>query len=297
MLNYHHLLYFRTVVREGSVVRAAASLGLSQPTVSSQIHALEAAFGERLFTRSGRGLVLTEAGRLVFEYADEIFSLGRELVETVKARPTGRALTLTVGVVDAMSKVIAYRLLAPALAIGQPVRLVCREDRPERLLAELSVHGLDLVLTDAPISPTVKVRAFTHVLGESGVSFFAAPNLATRLRRTFPQSLDRAGMLLPTSNTTLRRHLDQWFAGHEIRPTIVGEFEDSALITVFARAGGGVMAAPSVIAGEMRSEYGLRVIGAVPEMRERFYAISVERRIKHPAVVAISDAARAVLFS
>jgi LysR family transcriptional activator of nhaA len=295
-LNYHHLLYFWSVAREGSVVGAAGRLGLAQPTVSSQIRALEAALGERLFTRSGRSLVLTEPGRLVYDYADQIFSLGRELVDAVKDRPTGRALRLTVGVVDVMSKVIAHRLLAPALTIGQPVHLVCREDRPERLMAELSVHGLDLVLADAPISPAIKVKAFAHLLGESGVSFFATSRIARRLRGRFPTSLNQAPILLPTDNTMLRRHLDQWLADKHLRPTIVGEFEDSALLSVFAQAGSGVMAAPSVLEPEMRTEFGLRVIGRVNEIRERFYALSVERRIKHPALVAISEAARRKLF-
>lgn len=296
-LNYHHLLYFWTVVREGGVVRAAERLGLSQPTVSSQIRTLEGSLGERLFTRRGRTLALTDTGRVVHEYADQIFSLGRELVDTVRDRPTGRALRLSVGIVDVMSKAIAHRLLAPALRIGQPVHLVCREDRAERLLAELSVHGLDVVLTDGPVPSSTKVRAFTHLLGESGVSFFAATRIAAGLRRRFPESLTDAPMLLPTDNTMLRRHLDQWLADRGIRPDIVGEFEDSALLSVFAQGGGGVMAAPTVVEREMRTQFGLRVVGRVPEIRERFYAISVERRINHPAVVAISEVAKTQLFS
>lgn len=296
-LNYQHLFYFWSVAREGGVVRAAERLRLAQPTISSQIRALEGWLGERLFERRGRTLALTDTGRLAYEYADQIFSLGRELIDTVRDRPTGRALRLSVGIVDVMSKAIAHRLLAPALAIGQPVHLVCREDRAERLLVDLSVHGLDVVLADGPVAPTIKVRAFTHLLGESGVSFFGTARLAAALRRRFPDSLTHAPVLLPTDNTMLRRHLDQWFAGRGIRPAIVGEFEDSALLSVFAQSGGGVMAAPTVVEREMRTQFGLRVIGRIAEVRERFYAISVERRIKHPAVVAISEAAKTQLFS
>jgi LysR family transcriptional activator of nhaA len=296
-LNYLHLFYFYNVVREGGVGRAAERLGLAQPTISSQVRALEGALGEKLFARRGRTLALTETGRLVSDYADQIFSVGRELLDAVKDRPTGRPLRLSVGIVDVMSKTIAYRLLAPALAIGQPVHLICREDRPERLLADLSVHGLDVVLADAPVPPTIKVRAFTHLLGESGVSFVAAARLASSLRRQFPHSLTQAPVLLPTENTMLRRQLDQWFADRAIRPTIVGEFDDTALLSVFAQSGGGVMAAPTVVEREMRTQFGLRVIGRVGDVRERFYAISIERRIHHPAVVAISEAAKARLFA
>jgi LysR family transcriptional regulator, transcriptional activator of nhaA len=296
-LNYQHLFYFWTVAREGGVVRAAERLRLAQPTISVQVRALEESLGERLFTRRGRTLVLTDTGRTVYEYADQIFSLGRELVDTVRDRPTGRALRLSVGIVDVMSKAIAHRLLAPALAIGGGVHLVCREDRAERLLVELSVHGLDVVLTDGPVAGAIKVRAFTHLLGESGVSFFAAARLAASLRRRFPESLTQAPMLLPTENTMMRRHLDQWFADRGIRPAIVGEFEDSALLSVFAQSGHGVTAAPTVVEREMRTQFGLRVVGRVADVRERFYAVSVERRIKHPGVVAISEAAKTQLFS
>jgi LysR family transcriptional regulator, transcriptional activator of nhaA len=297
MLNYQHLFYFYTVVREGGVVRAAERLHLAQPTISSQVRALEESLGEKLLMRRGRTVALTETGRLVYEYAEEIFAVGRELVDAVKDRPTGRPLRLSVGIVDVMSKTIAYRLLAPALAVGQPVHLICREDRPERLLADLSVHGLDVVLADGPVPSSIKVRAFTHLLGESGVSFFAAASLASTLRRQFPTSLTQAPILLPSENTMLRRQLDQWFADRAIRPHVVGEFDDSALLSVFAQSGGGVMAGPTVVEREMRTQFGLRVIGRVPDVRERFYAISVERRIHHPAVVAISEAAKARLFA
>jgi LysR family transcriptional activator of nhaA len=295
-LNYHHLLYFWTAARAGGVSAAAAELRLAQPTISGQIRALEESFGEKLFHRSGRRLALTETGRVVYRYADEIFGIGRELMDTLKGRPTGRPLRLTVGVADALPKLIAYRLLQPALRLPEPVRIVCREDRSDRLLAELAVHALDVVLTDAPIAPTVKVRAFNHLLGECGVTLFAAGRMAATYRRRFPRSLDGAPMLLPTDNTALRRALDQWFDAQHIRPRVVGEIEDSALLKVFGQEGVGVFAAPSVIEPEVQKQYRVGVVGRIEAVRERFYAISVERRLRHPAVVAISDAAQHELF-
>jgi LysR family transcriptional activator of nhaA len=296
-LNYHHLLYFWMVVREGGVARASEQLRLAQPTISGQVRALEEALGEKLFTRSGRGLVPTEVGRLVYRYADEIFSLGRELMDTLKDRPTGRPLRLVVGVADAVSKLIAYRLIEPALRLPEGVHIVCREGKPDRLLAELSVHGVDLVLSDAPLSPSVRVRAFSHLLGECGVTFFATAAVARPLRRRFPRSLAGQAMLLPTDNTMLRRALDQWFEAEGIRPRVSGEFEDSALMKVFGEAGGGVFAAPSVIEEEVQRQYGVTVLGRTEAVRERFYAITVERKIKHPAVAAISEQARTKLFT
>jgi len=296
-LNYHHLLYFWTVVHEGSVARAAEQLRLAQPTISGQIRALEEALGEKLFTRSGRHLVPTDVGRIVYRYADEIFSLGRELMDTLKDRPTGRPVRLVVGVADVLSKLIAYRLIAPALSLDQPVQVVCREDRPDRLVADLAVHGVDLVLSDAPMPPTVRVRAFSHLLGECGVTIFAAPAKAAALRRRFPQSLDGAPFLLPSDGTAVRRALDPWFDAQGIRVAAAGEFDDAALMTTFGQAGIGAFAAPSVIEREVQAMYGVRVVGRIETVRERFYAISVERRIKHPAVAAISQQARATLFT
>jgi LysR family transcriptional activator of nhaA len=296
-LNYHHLLYFWTVVHEGSVAKAAEQLRLAQPTVSGQIRVLEEALGEKLFTRSGRHLVPTDVGRVVYRYADEIFALGRELMDTLRDRPTGRPVRLVVGVADALSKLIAYRLIAPALSIEAPVQVVCREDRPERLLAELAVHGVDLVLSDSPIPSTVRVRAFSHLLGECGVTVFAAPGRAAALRRRFPSSLTGTPFLVPSDGTALRRALDSWFEVQEIRVTVAGEFDDPALMMTFGQAGIGAFAAPSVIEREVRAMYGVRVIGRIDEVRERFYAISAERRIKHPAVAAISEQARTRLFT
>ena len=295
-LNYHHLLYFWMAAREGSITQASRQLLLAQPTITGQIRALENTLGQKLFTRSGRNLVLTEVGRLVYRYANEIFSLGRELTDVLKGRPAGRPVRLVVGVSDVLPKLIAYRLLQPALTLPEPVHIVCYEDHPERLFAELSTSGLDLVLTDAPAGPLVRVRAFNHLLGSCGVSFFGTSALAARLRKNFPASLDGAPFLLPLENATLRRSLEQWFEAQGIRPLTVGEFQDSALLKVFGQAGIGVFAAPTVIEEELRRHYGVRVLGRTESMTERFYAISVERKLKHPAVVAIAGAARHQLY-
>lgn len=299
-LNYHHLLYFWVVAREGSVTRASEQLYLSQPTISAQIRALEHSLGEKLFAKSGRHLVLTEIGRVVFRYAEEIFTLGRELTDTLKGRASsraqGRPVRFLVGIADVVPKLIAYRVLEPALRLAEPIHIVCKEDKPERLLAELAVHELDLVLTDAPISPSVKIKAYNHLLGECGVTIFAPAKSSAGYKRKFPHSLDGAPFLLPTDNTSSRRLLDQWFASQGIRPTIVGEFDDSALLKVFGQTGMGLFAAPSVIEEEVKTQYGVHTIGRIDAVRERFYAISVERKLKHPAVVAISEAARQELF-
>jgi LysR family transcriptional regulator, transcriptional activator of nhaA len=295
-LNYHHLLYFWTVAREGSVARACKQLNLTQQTISGQIRALEDDLGEKLLVRSGRGLVLTDVGRTVYRYADEIFSLGRELMNTVKDRPTGRPVRLVVGVADVLPRLAAHRLLEPAFSLPEPVQLVCRDDKPERLLADLAMFELDVVLTDAPVSPSVRVRAFSHLLGECGVSFFGVAPLAAAHRKRCPRSLDGAPMLLPTDNTALRRSLEEWFDGQGIRPRIVGEFEDDALLRAFGQAGAGLFAAPSAVAKDVQRQCGVSLIGQAEEVRARFYAISVERKLRHPAVVAISETARAKLF-
>ena len=296
-LNYHHLLYFWMVAREGTIARASKELRLAQPTISGQIRTLEESLGEKLFTRVGRNLVLTDVGHMVYRHADEIFAIGRELMDTLKGRPSGRPLRLHVGIADVVPKLISHRLLHPALDLEEPVQIVCKEDKTDRLLAELSIRGLDMVLADEPIGGAVKVKAFNHLLGECGVTFFAVPELARKYRRKFPESLDEAPMLVPTENTLLRRNLDHWFEKLEIRPHIVAEFEDSALLKVFGQEGVGVFTGPSAIADEICQHYGVRTIGETDEVVERYYAITVERRIKNPAVVAISRAARGELFS
>jgi LysR family transcriptional activator of nhaA len=294
-LNYHHLLYFWTVAREGTIARASEELRLAQPTISGQIRVLEDQLGEKLFQRSGRNLVLTDVGRLVYRYADDIFGLGRELMDTLKDRPTGRPLRFQVGVADEVSKVIAYRLLEPALRLAQPVYMVCRDGAAERLLTDLATHSLDLVIADTPISPTIKVKAFSHPLGETSVSVFGAAKLAAPRRKSFPKSLDGAPFLVPTIGKTLRRTLDQFFDQQGIRPRIVAELDDSALLTTFGQAGAGLFVAPSVLEKEITRQFGVTVVGRLDAVRERYFAISVERRLKHPAVVAISEAANEML--
>ncbi len=295
-LNYHHLLYFYTVAKEGSVSRAAKTLRLAQPTLSGQIRKLEEAFDEKLFARAGRHLVLTEMGRVVYGYADEIFGIGRELTETLRGRPGGRPARLSVGVADVVPKLITHRLLEIALELPEPVQLSCHEGKSERLLADLAIHTYDMVITDAPLPPHLNIKAFNHPLGECGISFFATRALASARGKRFPKLLDAAPMLLPTPNTALRRSLDQFFEHHDVRPRVVAEFEDSALLKVFGQHGHGIFPAPSILEREICKLYGVRVIGRAETVVERFYAISVERRIKHPAVAAITGAARERIF-
>lgn len=295
-LNYHHLLYFWVVAREGSIVRASQELNLAQPTISGQIRVLEEELGEKLFMRVGRNLALTDTGHIVYRYADEIFTLGRELREALQGRVTDHPMRVTIGITDVLPKLVAYRLLEPALHIAGPVQLTCQEGKLEQLLAELAVYKLDVVLSDAPIGPLVKVRAFNHLLGECSVSFFGAPTLAAAYRQHFPQSLQHAPLLAPTGNTVLRRNLDQWFDEQGLHPIIVGEFEDSALLKVFGQQGLGLFTAPSVIEAEVKRQYNVEVIGRVDAVKERFYAITVNRKLRHPAVIAMSDTAQQNLF-
>lgn len=295
-LNYHHLLYFWMVAKEGSISKAAQRLHLAQPTLSSQIQKLEKTIGLKLFDRVGRSLVLTDTGHMAYRYAEEIFSLGRELTEAIQGAPSRDVLKLTVGVPDVLPKLVVYRLLKPAIEFGERVQLVCYEGKLNELLADLALHRLDIVLADTPIAPSAHVRAFNHLLGESGITIFGTPSHAKKYRRRFPRSLHGAPMLLPTQNTTLRRAMEQWFESEEIRPLVVHEFEDSAVLKVFGQHGEGVFAAPTAIEGEITRQYRVRVIGQIPDIKERFYAISVERRLKHPAVVEISKAARSELF-
>jgi LysR family transcriptional activator of nhaA len=294
-LNYHHLLYFWHVARAGGLAPACATLLLAPSTVSKQIHELEDMLGHRLFAKSGRRLVLTESGRVTYRYAEEIFSLGRELQSTLKDRPVGRPLRLSVGVADVVPKLIAQRVLESTRGLGNPVRLVCREDKPDRLIAELALHNLDVILTDSPAPPHVNVKAFSHLLGEYGVTLFGKPEAASRLRAGFPGSLNGAPLLLPTENTMLRRSLEEWLSSSGITPEVIGEFEDSALLMAFGQRGAGFFPAPSPIAAEVERQYKVTAVGVVPGVSERLYAISVERRITHPAVTAICDAARAII--
>ena len=295
-LNYHHLRYFWLVVREGGVTRASEKLRVSQPAVSGQLRELEQTLGEKLFTRVGRSLVLTDAGRLVHRYASDIFALGREMTDALAGRG-GRQLRLTVGIAMVVPKLVTYRFLEPALRLPEPVQIQCIEDRPERLLAELAIHNLDLALADTPASPLVKVRAYSHLLGECPVAIFGTPRRASALRKGFPRSLEGAPMLLPTEISTLRRSLDEWFESAGIRPRIVGEFDDSALLGVFGQENVGLFPGPTVIETEIRRQYSVVRLGTLTDVRQRFYAISAERRLKHPAVLALTRAARSEMFA
>lgn len=295
-INYHHLLYFWMVAKEGSIAAAAKRLRLSQPTISTQIRTLESSLGLELFDRSGRRLELTETGRTAYRYAEEIFNLGREMVDVLHERPTGKPMRMVVGVTYVVPKLIAYRLIAPALSLEDGLHLTCQENRFEHLLGQLARHELDLVISDVPIGPTVSIKAFNHLLGTCGVTFFAAPALAERYTENFPFCLDRAPFLLPMLGSSVRRELDRWFDKHDLRPEIVGEFDDSALLKVFGMRGVGVFAGPSAIEREITHQYGVVPIGQTNEISERFYAITIERRLKHPGVVAISEAARSTLF-
>ncbi len=291
-LNYHHLYYFWTVMREGSITAACRRLHLVPATVSSQISRLEDSLGGRLFVRSGRGLEPTELGRHVFRYADEIFSIGRELMASLENMADSGRIPLRIGVEDVLPKMVVRMLLEPVFRLPEPVRLICIEDKKEELLARLSLHKLDAVLSDSPVGRDLRVRVYNHLLGECGVSFFAADSLAESLAGEFPACLHAAPMLLPLELTTLRGQLDQWFDDLNITPQVVGEFSDSAQLKSFGQEGDGIFTAPTIIEEEVRRQYRVRVIGRTDEIRERFYAISVERVIHHPAVTAISDKAR-----
>jgi len=297
VINYKHLRYFWVVAREGGVARASERLHLTPQTISGQLSLLEKHLGVDLFSRVGRNLELTDSGRLVLSYADEIFSLGGELEEVIHQLPDGRPQLFRVGVVDVVPKSIAHRVLQPALQMPEPVRMVCREASLDMLLAELAVHRLDLVLADRPIPPTISTRGFSHKLGECAVSFFATEKLKKKLKGDFPRCLDGAPILLPSSGTQLRSGIDQWLDKQRIHPRVVAEFDDSALMKVFGREGAGIFIAPAVIEAEVEWQYQVTAIGQIDEVNERFYAISVERRVTHPVVSAVVEAARESLFA
>ena len=297
-LNYHHLLYFWMVAKEGSIVRASKELHLAHPTISGQIHRLEEVLGEKLFVRRGRALELTDVGQMAFRYANDIFALGGELLDAVKGRSGGRPVRLVVGVSDVLAKSIVHRMLEPAFHLGDEVRIVCREDRSmDAFMADLAVHTVDVVLADAPAGTATSVKAFSHLLGECGAVVLAAPTLAQKLRRGFPESLNGAPFLLPGATSTLRRALDAWFDGRDMRPKVVAEFDDAALATVLGEAGLGAFVAPAVVEEEIRRRYKVRRVGRLDNLRQRFYAISIERKIRHPAVAAICEAARKHIFA
>ncbi len=292
MLNYKHLHYFRTVAKSGAINKAAEKLHLAPQTLSGQISTFEARLGVTLFRRSGRRLELTDAGRTALTYADEIFHVGAELEQALQNSAAARVHPFRVGIADVVPKAIAYQLLAPALALAEPVKLVCKEGRLERLAAELAIHRLDMVLADRPLPSTMDIKGYSHPLGECGIAFLASRAVAQTLGQDFPANLQIAPMLIPGGDSALRVPLLRWFERHGIQPTIVGEFDDSALMSAFGQAGSGIFPAPLTVSQEVIQQYDVIEVGQTLEIRERFFAISVERRLSHPAVVAVSEAAR-----
>ncbi|MEK7781356.1 MAG: transcriptional activator NhaR [Verrucomicrobiota bacterium] len=294
-LNYHHLRYFWTVAKEGSLARAATKLHVSQPSISEQIRELEVVLGEKLFRRDGRNNVLTDAGQVVFGYAEEIFALGREMLNAVKQRPGTKTLRLYVGVADSFPKLVTNEILKPVFTLPQMVHVICREGKMEDLLAQLTAHRLDIVLADEPASSSTNFKTFNHPLGETGTTFCAEAKLAARLKKNFPKSLHEAPALLPTENTSLRRNLETWFREQAIRPRIVAEFEDLALMKVLAAEGRGFIALPSLAINDAVNHYGFRVIGRTDKCRVQFHAITAERRITHPTVALITNQTRVMM--
>jgi len=291
MINFKHLRYFLVVAKEGSIAKASEQLHLTPQTISGQLSILEESLGEALFHRVGRNLELTEIGRLVVSYADEIFSLGGELEQMVKNLPEERQLVFNVGIADVIPKSIAYRLLAPALKLPESVRIICKEGDLSSLLSDLSVHKLDLIIADQPIPPNLNVKGSNLFLGKCGISFFAVKAIAKRLGTNFPECLNGQPLLLPGELNAVRNHLIQWLDNSHIYPKIIGEFDDSALMKAFGQGGAGVFIAPTAIADEVVKQYGVKIIGQTDDVIEQFYSISVSRKIKHPAITAINETA------
>lgn len=285
-LNYRHLYFFWAVAKEGSVTRAAERLGLAVQTISTQIALLEESIGKALLAPQGRRLVPTEVGRLALGYADQIFLLGEQMQEALLETGADK-MRLAVGISDSLPKLIAYRLLETTRHLTMPVKLVCMENEFEALLAELALHKLDVVLTDRAVPAGASLRVFSHLLGESAMKLFGVPALAQKYRKNFPASLNGAPLLLPTRNNALRGRIEEWLVRHDVRPDVVGEFEDNAMLNTFGRNGLGLFFAPSALESDIKEQFGSVLVGDVPELREQFYAISNERKIKHPAVEAI----------
>ncbi|MES2106519.1 MAG: transcriptional activator NhaR [Pseudomonadota bacterium] len=296
-LNLRHLYYFWVVVKEGGVTRAAERLGVAVQTISMQLSLLEQAIGKSLLTTQGRRLVLTEAGRVALSYADQIFLLEEQMQGALAETDLGSSMRLTVGISDSLPKLIAYRLLETALQLPQKVRLECYEGKFESLLADLALHKLDVVLTDRPVSAGTSLRVFSHPLGECQIMLFGIPALAKKYRENFPASLHGAPLLLPTRNNAVRGRIDQWFELHNVRPDVVGEFEDSALLSTFGRSGLGLFPAASILAADVEEQFGAELVGELSQVQEQFYAVSTERKIKHAAVEAILTATHGGVFS
>jgi LysR family transcriptional regulator, transcriptional activator of nhaA len=297
MLNYRQLHYFWVVAKTGSIVRACEQLNLTPQTISGQISLLEQTYGIELFRRVGRQLELTEAGRQTLPYAEQMFQLGGELELMLRAQPNEQQILFRVGVADVVPKSIVYRLIAPTMELSEPLRITCREDKLERLLADLAIQRLDLVISDSPMPSHLDIKGYSQKLGECGISFFATPELAARYGHDFPCNLHGAPLLIPGPETVVRSRLQRWFAEQQIQPQIIGEFDDSALMQAFGQSGSGIFIGPSVIADEVQRQYGVEVIGQTDAVSESFYAISVERKVRHPGIVAITEGARRQLFT
>ncbi|KRP59606.1 transcriptional activator NhaR [Pseudomonas orientalis] len=297
MLNYRQLHYFWVVAKTGSIVRACEQLNLTPQTISGQISLLEQTFGIALFQRAGRQLELTEAGRQALPYAEQMFQTGNELEAMLRAQPNEQQIVFRVGVADVVPKSIVYRLIAPTMELSEPIRITCREDKLERLLADLAIQRLDLVISDSPMPTHLDIKGYSQKLGECGISFFATHALAEQHGGAFPECLHGAPLLIPGAETVVRSRLQRWFADQQIQPRIIGEFDDSALMQAFGQSGSGIFIAPSVIADEVVRQYGVALIGQTDAVTESFYAISVERKVKHPGIVAITEGARRELFT
>lgn len=296
-LNFRHLYYFWVVAKEGSLTRAAQRLDVAVQTISAQLSLLEQAVGKALLAPQGRRLVLTEAGRIALAYADQIFLLGEQMQEALASTEVERTMRLTVGISDSLPKLISSHLLEAALSLPERVKLVCYEYKYESLLGDLSVHKLDVVLTDRPVPPGTTLRVFSHLLGESETTLYGLPALAERYRGGFPQSLNGAPLLLPTRNNAIRGRLDHWFEAHDLRPDVVGEFDDNGLLNTFGRNGMGLFPAPSALAKDVEEQFNAVPVGEMSRVREQFYAISNERKIKHPAIDAILSAFQGKVFT
>ena len=296
-INYKHLHYFWVVAREGSIASASRQLHITPQTISGQLSLLEESLGSELFEKKGRGLVMTEQGRITFRYAEEIFNLGNELSDVVRQGTQPGQLEFVVGILDCIPKTIAHKLLEPAFTISSNINIVCQEGSLEQILSELAIHETDLVLADMPLNSAYSIKAYNHILGKSDITFFASPELAKKYSKDFPNNLDGAPFLIPTQRSTIRRALDQWFNELGISPRIVGQFDDSALLKAFGQAGMGIFAMPQIIEKEVCRQFNVKIIGRTKTIQEEFYAISAERKIKHPAIVAICDSARDRLFS
>lgn len=295
-INFKHLRYFWAVAKSGSIVRAGAQLHVTPQSISSQLAELEAMLGTSLLRRHGRGLEMTDAGRRTLTYAEEIFDLEEELLAAVREQGTRSALPFRIGIADSVPKSLTYRVVEPTLHMPEAVRLVCREGRLVSLLADLSVHRLDMVIADRAMPTDLRVRAYNHLLGSSDVTVFGAESVVTMLKGTFPALLDNAPLLLPGEEVAIRTALVQWFEAQRVRPRIVGEFDDSALVKAFGQGGAGLFVAPTAIAGYVCRQYGVRALGRIDAVIEHLYAITTERRIQHPAAVVISQAATRQVF-